>query len=532
LGTKKKIRVLDTGSLSASENMALDEAILESREEEKIPDTIRFLSFDPHCALVGYFQSVDGEIRTGFCKKESIEINRRITGGGAIYWGIRDIGWEIFASKESFSPGISVMEDFYRIFCTAASNGINKFGLKSSFRPRNDIEIKGRKVSGSGGTSIKKSFMFQGTLLVETNLDIMVRALRIPVEKLRYSEINSLKERITWLSRELGYLPAREDIIKNLLEGFSQSLELDYYFDELSAIEKKLFQKKIDYFRSSKHIYRVSEKKNIQIKSINKTAAGFIRCGASIDIKRKILKNVNFTGDFFIYPKRAVFDIESVLKNISICRNSPLRIINDFYKNCPYSIEGVTEENLALSVMKCIEKLELKKYKIPPRYFNDIFIVETSGNKTAKLITDKKIEVFLLPYCAKLPDCTYRFSEGCDICGKCGIGELTDLLKNHGIKSKTITSYENLENTLKTLKEDGVKFFGGCCCEAFYLKHKEDFEKIGLAGILLNTENRTCYDLGKEKDAHYGRFEGFTEIKLPLVKKIIKIFNSKKSENA
>ena len=82
------------------------------------------------------------------------------------------------------------------------------------------------------------------------------------------------------------------------------------------------------------------------------------------------------------------------------------------------------------------------------------------------------------------------------------------------------------------MKEDGVKFFGGCCCEAFYLKHKEDFEKIGLAGILLNTENRTCYDLGKEKDAHYGRFEGFTEIKLPLVKKIIKIFNSKKSENA
>jgi hypothetical protein len=46
-----------------------------------------------------------------------------------------------------------------------------------------------------------------------------------------------------------------------------------------------------------------------------------------------------------------------------------------------------------------------------------------------------------------------------------------------------------------------------------------------MPGILINIGNDTCYDLGKEKDAHYGNFEGFTEIKLPLVKKILKIYN-------
>ena len=97
-GKKNIIRVLDTKALSAAENMALDEAILEAREENLVPDTIRFLSFEPHCALVGFFQNVENEIRESFCKHEGIEVNRRITGGGALYWGVKDIGWEIFAS--------------------------------------------------------------------------------------------------------------------------------------------------------------------------------------------------------------------------------------------------------------------------------------------------------------------------------------------------------------------------------------------------------------------------------------------------
>jgi lipoate-protein ligase A len=573
-GKENKIRVLDTKALSAAENMALDEAILEAREDNLIPDTIRFLSFEPHCALVGFFQNVDNEIRESFCTQEGIEINRRITGGGALYWGVKDIGWEIFASAKRFAAKISRFEDYYRLFCGAASRGINMFGLKSNFRPRNDIEIEGKKISGSGGTSIRDCFMFQGTLLVDINLEIMLRALRIPIEKLKYNEINSLKDRVTWLARELGYCPTREEIIKNLLEGFSQSLGVEYYFDELSEIEKEIFHRKIGHFKSKNHIFRIKGKKSISIiKSVNKTESGVIRCNAAIDTGRNILKSVNFTGDFFIYPGRAVFDVESVLKNISIsggniekpkmeklsgkkpafevstgkkpafeklatgnpafekpATGSPAaeklaKIISDFYKNYSQPIRGITAQNLSDAVLKCIEKLEYKKHMIPKKYYNDIFIIETSNNSAAKINNDEKIEIFLLPYCAKLPECEYRICEGCSLCGKCSTGELVKLLDEFGIRSTTITSYENLEETLKALKANGARFFGGCCCEAFYVKHKQDFEKIGLPGILINIGNDTCYDLGKEKDAHHGKFEGFTEIKLPLVKKILKIYN-------
>ena len=201
------------------------------------------------------------------------------------------------------------------------------------------------------------------------------------------------------------------------------------------------------------------------------------------------------------------------------------KIISDFYKNYPQPIRGITAEDLSGSVLKCIEKLEYKKHKIPKKYYNDIFIIETANNRAARINTDENIGIFLLPYCAKLPKCDYRLSEGCNFCGKCSTGELVKLLDEFDIKSTTIISYEHLEETLKSLKASGIRFFGGCCCEAFYIKHKQDFENIGLPGILLNIGNDTCYDLGKEKDAYHGKFEGFTEIKLPLVKKILKIYN-------
>jgi len=256
-----KFRVIDTGMLSAAENMALDSIILELREERLVPDTIRFLSFSPHSALVGHFQTVDKEIRSAFCKDNGIDINRRVTGGGALYWDTKDVGWEIFASRNEIFK-INRIEDFYKIFCGAALNGINRFGIKSKFRPRNDIEVNGRKISGSGGTSIKDAFMFQGTLLVDLNIDIMLRALRIPVEKLKYKEVNSLKERVTWLSREFGRCPSRKEIISKLLGGITQSLEIEFYWGKLTDLEKKKLSEKLPYFKSSSHINKIKDKKS------------------------------------------------------------------------------------------------------------------------------------------------------------------------------------------------------------------------------------------------------------------------------
>src|SRR4030042_7220048 len=92
-------RLLDTGARSASENMALDEILLELKAADEIPNTLRFLQFANPSVLVGHHQCVEEEVRLDYCRAKGIEINRRLTGGGALYWGRQELGGEIYISQ-------------------------------------------------------------------------------------------------------------------------------------------------------------------------------------------------------------------------------------------------------------------------------------------------------------------------------------------------------------------------------------------------------------------------------------------------
>ena len=52
-------RLLDTPPMTAAQNMALDETLLELRGKGKTPNTIHFLQFSPKAVLVGFHQSID-----------------------------------------------------------------------------------------------------------------------------------------------------------------------------------------------------------------------------------------------------------------------------------------------------------------------------------------------------------------------------------------------------------------------------------------------------------------------------------------
>ena len=95
------------------------------------------------------------------------------------------------------------------------------------------------------------------------------------------------------------------------------------------------------------------------------------------------------------------------------------------------------------------------------------------------------------------------------------------MARSFGMESVTIQDYEDLETTLVRLKRSGVQSFVGSCCEPFYGKHRPDFERIGLPGILVDVERSTCYDLGKEREASRGRFENQTHLNLPLLHKVL-----------
>jgi lipoate-protein ligase A len=499
--------------------MALDEGILKAKNEELIPNTLRFLQFSPNSVLVGYHQSVEQEIRVEFCNERGIDINRRITGGGALYFDEPQLGWEIIASKDH--PQIpKKVEPLYEKLCQGTILGLKKLGVNASFRPKNDIEVQGRKISGTGGALEGNAFLFQGTLLTDFDVDTMLRALRIPIEKLKDKEIDSVKERVTCLAWELDKVPDL-DVIKNALkEGFSEVFDVEFEEGDLTDYEINQLNQRKSYYNSEEWIYGLRRplKNRQELRAVHKTPGGLIRASVVADPKTKRIHSVLITGDFFAYPKRTILDLEASLKDTpseySMLENS----IKEFFLEKEPQIPGVVPEDFISVIRSALEKLDYSDFGIPLEEANRIFTVNSSLKEMPRC------SVLLLPYCAKKEDCEYRKKKDCIICEECNVGESYELARDSGIDVVTILDFEDLLETLTSYKNQGTLGFIGSCCEAFYVKHLEDFERIGLPGVLVDIENKTCYELNKEEEALLGKFESRTELRTDLIEKVIKRF--------
>ena len=91
------------------------------------------------------------------------------------------------------------------------------------------------------------------------------------------------------------------------------------------------------------------------------------------------------------------------------------------------------------------------------------------------------------------------------------------------MKNICIINYEDLWKELMEMKKAGVSAFIGCCCQPFFAKHVDDFQRAGVPGILLNIDDTTCYDLDRAKEAYAGNFEGQTNVNLELLSAVLNV---------
>lgn len=509
-------RLLDTGLRNAAENMALDEVVLTARDRGWVPDTLRFLQFRPRCVLVGYHQAVDLEVRENFCLQNGIEINRRITGGGALYWDEKQLGWEIIAHRNL----ISRLGDVQRVYSTLSQGlveGLRDLGIQACFRARNDIEVQGRKISGIGGTEKGNAFLFQGTLLIDFDVETMFHSLRIPAEKLKDKEISSVKERITSIAQELGSAPPTETIKSALAAGFSRALGVHFCRGNLTPEEEELLGSESVQFASPKWIYGVKKSSlhGEELRSLYKAPGGIIRISLMLDIPGGRIKYALITGDFFAYPRRAIYDLEALLKNCSYEGEHLERTVREFFAQHKVNIPGITWQDICTALRAAINRSGMVARGFSADEANAVTeVIRNDFPGTTGML-------FLLPYCAKKPSCPWRQKQGCVQCGECTIGEAYRLAAARRMVPVSINNYEELKKVLSTYKAQGCPGFVGCCCEPFYAKHQQDFLDIGIPGVLIDIDNVTCYELGRLDEAKSGNFDRQTHLKLPLLEKVL-----------
>lgn len=318
-------RVIDTGLRDGRANIAFDQAMIEAHKARDIPDSIRFLHFPP-TALIGRHQALSQELRLDYCRDHDIGVARRITGGGAIYLDEGQLGWELVFSRASL--GIGNLAELTKAICEAIAAGIAKLGVDARYRPRNDIEVAGRKICGTGGFFDGDSLFYQGTLLIDPGMEHIFHALKVPEAKLAKRNLDTASERLTSLRRLLGdALPDFDTIKQSLLDGFAEKLGIDPVWGHATAHEEALAQRFYDEeIGTDAFVAEIDDPgAGENVLSASQASPGglltaYLRLeGPHLNRVREVL----ITGDFFVTPPRTIFDLEASLRGLEVTALGP-----------------------------------------------------------------------------------------------------------------------------------------------------------------------------------------------------------------
>ena len=235
-------------------NMAVDEAMLVLHDKGLIPNTLRIYIMKPSGVTFGYFQRVEDAINLEFLRSRNMDYTRRITGGGAVYHDMNgEITYSVVAKIDNISWDIL---ESYKIICQGIVYAIEEFGLKAEYRPINDVLVNGKKISGSAQARKKQSLLQHGTLMYNTDLNILSNAIKIPREKMLAHGIKSIRERVTTLSLELGYNPGYKRVVKALINGFKKALNIEFERQKLTHMEIMYAKKLVGKYRSEEWIFK------------------------------------------------------------------------------------------------------------------------------------------------------------------------------------------------------------------------------------------------------------------------------------
>ncbi|MGQ9542577.1 MAG: lipoate--protein ligase family protein [Candidatus Bathyarchaeia archaeon] len=233
-------RLLEFEWNDASTNMAIDEAILICRSKGDSPNTIRLYGWKPSAVSIGFFQSLQDEVDLEACKREGVDVVRRITGGGAVYHDSQgEVTYSLVVGEDEKDIPKDILNS-YRLICGGIVKGLEIMGVQASFQPINDVVVNGRKISGNAQTRKMGIILQHGTVLVDADLNRMFRLLKVSDEKIRDKMIKSAEQRVTTLRRELSVKPSLQKVASTLKEGFEQALGLNLTPGRLTEEELKL----------------------------------------------------------------------------------------------------------------------------------------------------------------------------------------------------------------------------------------------------------------------------------------------------
>jgi len=223
-------RLLDIEYRDPYKNMAVDEALLIAVERNIAPNTVRFWR-NPNTVVIGRSQSLEAEVNLEACEKHGTFIVRRFTGGGAVYQDRGNLNWTIVSRRDHPLAKVKGILGVFEIFSHPVLEGIRALGIGAKFKPPNSIFVDDKKISGMAAYVKRESILSHGTLLINTDLNMLTAVLK-PV-----------KTKVTTLQQELNRRIPMARIKRAIITGFYSVYDLKVKQGKLSREEARIIKR-------------------------------------------------------------------------------------------------------------------------------------------------------------------------------------------------------------------------------------------------------------------------------------------------
>jgi lipoate-protein ligase A len=276
------------------------------------PPILHLYTFVPS-VIVGKYQDIEAALRLERCRARGIEFNRRSTGGGTVIMGPQIVALGLGINVDL--PGLkgSGVGAVFESMGEVLSRALNKIGVSSGFRAKNDLEVSGKKIAGlSAASETGKSLLFHTSFLVDFDIELMTDIMNTPLVKLSDKGYNCFSRRMTTVREELGRQVSVAEVMTLIQQAFEEQFGIRLEPDEPDRWEQECIGRLIrERYTNREWIFSHKHPRARMGVGRLKTRAGLLEIYLSL--AGGSIENVVITGDFFS-TSRDIQSLESALK--------------------------------------------------------------------------------------------------------------------------------------------------------------------------------------------------------------------------
>ena len=167
---------IDVKSTDPAFNLALEQYVFDTLPRDR---NWFLLWRNRNAIVIGRHQNTLAEINEAAVREHNVTVVRRLSGGGAVYHDLGNLNFTFI--QDASQRGQLDMG----LFCRPVAQALQTMGVDAQVNGRNDITIDGQKFSGNSQYVREGRVMHHGTILYDSDLDMVSQVLRADPEKIQ-----------------------------------------------------------------------------------------------------------------------------------------------------------------------------------------------------------------------------------------------------------------------------------------------------------------------------------------------------------